>query len=293
MVYFSDRELGARPRTHDEITPAAWMGIAAAIAIRIEDGSFGYTFPDMCTHWATGGILGTHSRAMGQAVAREFPYLEWPLNPEHIPSVYDALDLVQFCYDRVASVIGRDYHEYLEHYHLTYDTECGRAEFRALVNRIFARNELAFELTQDGEIIRLASVVLRETLEAATFATGDATLDQLLETSRHKFLSHNPDTRTEGLEKLWDAWERLKTIEPGKDKRGSVTVLFDRTASERNFRQLLEDESTALTTVGNNFMIRHTEVGKTPITSPEHVDYLFHRLFALIRLALRSTGRGG
>jgi len=40
-------------------------------------------------------------------------------------------------------------------------------------------------------------------------------------------------------------------------------------------------------------MIRHTEVGRTPIESPEQLDYLFHRLFALIRLVLRSTGRGG
>ena len=33
-------------------------------------------------------------------------------------------------------------------------------------------------------------------------------------------------------------------------------------------------------------MIRHTEVGKTPINSSAHVDYLFHRMFALIYLLL-------
>jgi hypothetical protein len=40
-------------------------------------------------------------------------------------------------------------------------------------------------------------------------------------------------------------------------------------------------------------MIRHTEVNKVAVEDSEHVDYLFHRLFALIRLILRKSGRGG
>ena len=48
-----------------------------------------------------------------------------------------------------------------------------------------------------------------------------------------------------------------------------------------------------LTDIGNNFMIRHTEVGKKPITSSQDVDYLFQRMFAVVRLLLKGTGRGG
>jgi hypothetical protein len=33
-------------------------------------------------------------------------------------------------------------------------------------------------------------------------------------------------------------------------------------------------------------MIRHTEVGKIPITSSSQVDYLFNRLFGLIYIFL-------
>jgi hypothetical protein len=40
-------------------------------------------------------------------------------------------------------------------------------------------------------------------------------------------------------------------------------------------------------------MIRHTELGKPPITESAQVDYLFHRMFAMIRLLLKSSGRGG
>ena len=38
-------------------------------------------------------------------------------------------------------------------------------------------------------------------------------------------------------------------------------------------------------------MIRHSETDKTRIDEPEHVEYLFHRLFALVFMILRATGR--
>jgi len=44
----------------------------------------------------------------------------------------------------------------------------------------------------------------------------------------------------------------------------------------------------ALTTVGNTFHIRHSEVSQVELAGDNHVDYLFHRLFALIWLLLRA-----
>jgi hypothetical protein len=58
-------------------------------------------------------------------------------------------------------------------------------------------------------------------------------------------------------------------------------------------RELVEAELMQLTEIGNSFMIRHTEIVKTPITSSEQVDYLFHRMFAVIQMLLRATKRGG
>ena len=135
--------------------------------------------------------------------------------------------------------------------------------------------------------------VLRDPLFHATFKTGDPSLDGLLQSAQSKFLSNDPDLRKEALEKLWDSWERLKTLEPGKEKKDSVRILLDKTTTEPAFRESLEAEARALTEIGNNFMIRHTEVGKIPIASAEQVEYFFHRMFSLIRLILRSTGRGG
>jgi len=47
---FSDRERGTpRPRTNNTIDKPTWEGIKALVEALINDGSFGYRFPDPCT----------------------------------------------------------------------------------------------------------------------------------------------------------------------------------------------------------------------------------------------------
>jgi hypothetical protein len=126
-------------------------------------------------------------------------------------------------------------------------------------------------------------------LAQSVFKTGDATLDELLEASRTKFLHRDLKVRKESLEKLWDAWERLKTIGPGKNKAEQAQGLLEKAVPEITFRARLEKEAKELTDIGNSFMIRHTETNKIPITDSSQVDYLFHRLFAMIRLLLHGN----
>jgi hypothetical protein len=126
-------------------------------------------------------------------------------------------DLVEFLYEHAGLPKAYGYHSFFGHDHLSYDQEAGRAKFEEDINRFFERNGLAFEL-QNGEVTRIAPTGLQEALASAVFRTGDADLDRLIETAREKFLNRSLDVRKEGLEKLWDAWERLKTLERGKDK---------------------------------------------------------------------------
>ena len=69
------------------------------------------------------------------------------------------------------------------------------------------------------------------------------TLDRLLEVSRGKFLNRSMDVRRESLEQLWDAWERLKTLEPGRDKRENSRLLLDKVTSEPALRTRLRTGS--------------------------------------------------
>lgn len=289
-VYFSDRESGPRPRVSEEIPQSAWGGICAAVEARIRDGSFGYRYPSICSD--SGAPYGCDARPFSLALMAEVPAIVWPLNPQEVPPALAVLDLLEFCFRAVGQPIGRTRHGYFDHYHLTYDVEVGRANFREEMNRILARNGIAYELDADGRVTRLAPPIVGEAMKSAVFRTGDSELDALLETSRTKFLDPDPTIRKEALEKLWDAWERLKTIEPGPDKKAQVTELLKKIAPEPTFQEVLNVEAKALTDIGNMFHIRHSETSQVAIQQSEHIDYLFHRLFSLIRVALRSTGRG-
>ena len=122
--------------------------------------------------------------------------------------------------------------------------------------------------------------------------SGDAKLDEMLEHARRKFKDPSPQARSEATEKLWDAWERLKSLESQGNKKMSVKALLDACSSEQGFLELLERQATELTKIGNDFQIRHFETGKYPVGGAEHNDYLFHRLFALMHLVLFRRSQG-
>lgn len=296
-TYISDRELGPAPRTKEEITANVWGGIVALVESRIADGSFGIRFPDTCPD--SNVCCGTNALAFARSAKSQIPNLDWPpapnTNPLEMlpPSTFVVLDFVQFCYASVGQPNHINFHSFFNHHHLSFAKDEGQTLFRQEINQIFSRNGLVFELKADGNIERLPPVVLREALADAVFQTGDQDLDQLLQAARRKLLNPDSEIRKESLEKLWDAWERLKTIEPGKDKHAQVKELLDRCTSEPNLRESLEKEAKELTLIGNAYRIRHSETNKTPISESHTVDYFFHRMFSMIRLILKATARGG
>ncbi|WP_338826113.1 hypothetical protein MTBGP_04230 [Moorella thermoacetica] len=293
-LYFSEREYGTRPRRIEEITKEAWNGIVAAIDRRIDNGSFGHAYPLLCDDFEEPVIVGCNNRLFKQALIAEIPQISWPLNPNEIPPTPVVLDLLEFCYRVVAMPLQREYHAFYHHYHLEFRIKEGQKNFREEINRILARNELAYELDSSGHVQRLGPEISRQQLLAVPlFQTGDKELDELLESARRKYFSPDLEIRREALEKLWDAWERLKTIEIPGNKKASVKQLLNKTAPEPTIREVLDDEARVLTDIGNNFMIRHSEIGKVPLNRSEDIDYLFHRMFALILLILRTTNRLG
>ena len=295
MPYFSDREQGATPQTVTELTPVAWRGIAALIQVRLDDGSFGARYPETCPDGA--GACGANTGLFWEVLKAEIPAVadgDLVLYQEEPPQLVDVMDMIEFCWRSVGKVRQRGYHSFFTHYHVDFDVEAGRAEFREAVNHILQRNGLAYTLTEQGEIERLLPDEMGEPLRRALFHTGDAELDGMLDTARRKFLDPDDKVRREALEKLWDVWERLKTI-GGRDKKVGVSKLLDAAADANasGFRKMLEEEAKQLTDIGNAFQIRHSEATQERVHGAARVDYLFHRLFSLVYLILRATGRLG
>ncbi len=286
-LYFGEREFGLKPRTQNEIDANIWGGLVASINNLIEEQYFAGKFPERCPDFpdSVDKIYGTNKAMMTSTILALFPNIKFPLDVLDQAVTLTILEFLEFCHEYIAKPVRFEPHNYFTHDHLNFDKQEGQTEFRNQVNRLFERNGIAFELQNNGKVTRLAPPIVRDILNNAIFKTNDQELDSLLETARFKYLNPGLKIRLESLEKLWDAWERIKTLD-GANKKKSVKMLAEKASDEINMHKVLMEDAQALTDIGNNFMIRHTEVGKTPITSSAHVDYLFHRMFALIYLLL-------
>lgn len=288
--YFTDREYGEKPRASEEIDQRVWGAIIGMVDTKIDNGSFGYRFPLVCDD-AGRQPFGCDRNAFAVMLQAEVPQVQWPLSQDALPDTPDILDLIEFCCIAVGAPIQRSWHEYFNHHHLSWDRDSGLATFVAEVNRLFARNGIAFELSPNGSVSRCLPPSLQQMVTQAQFSTGDIITDDLLEKSRKKILSPRHEDRRDGLEKLWDAFERIKTLEPGP-KSVSADALLDAAArSGTKIRGVLADEAKALTTIGNQHLIRHSETTQEPLETALQVDYLFARMFAFVYLQLKSCGR--
>ena len=294
MEYFSDKESKSKTQTVDSVTPAAWGGIVALIQSLIATGAFGKQYPEMCPDG--NAPTGTDEQSFVLALKAEVPDVQWPLQTTEkeswetkpwAPETMVVLDLIQFCYQAVAKPIQGGYHSFFRHHHLSFDEEAGKDSFLEKINTIFRRNGIAFVLEYDGAIKRIIPEQFKSFI-STHIRSGDSVLDNMIDDAQKKFL--NPDTkiRKEAIERLWDCWERIKTLEDSTDKKKSISILLDKASTDSDTRSLLEEEARKLTDIGNTFHIRHSEVTQIVISNNSIIDYLFYRLFAFIQMLLSS-----
>jgi len=286
--YFSDREQGPRPPRQRDFDERVWQGVEALIHRFAGRGDFGASFPERCTDRPNPPI-GTDLRAFEAALRVEVPdWRGW----RHVPDAPTACDFLEFCYRHAAQATVAEHHAFMRHDHLDFDQQAGQAAFRAELNLILNRNGLAFTMTEAGKVERLLDDPAGQELLRARFNTGDARLDELLEEARSKFLDPDPRLHQEAVERLWDAWERLKTVKNPEKRRGSAELL-DACTKTSALREMLEVEALSLTDLGNGLHIRHSETTQTRIDDPLLLDYMFQRLFALVHLILNKNGMLG
>ena len=295
--YFSDRQFGSNPRIEEKIDKVAWDGILSLIQIKIDDGSLAYGFPSHCPDG--NAIDGTNVSAFSARVRAEIHDLagehsfSWAPPPDSLPSTLAILDFIQLIARNIGEPNQVGWHDFFSHHHLKLNREAGLKKFVEDINRIFSRNGLVYELSESGAIERTVPAPMADLVKRTGYRTGDNDLDGLLDTAISRFLSPKPEARQDALEKLWDAFERLKTIEGGKDKKARATALIDRAISADFpvFRSVVETEFKTMTKVGNELRIRHVEVGHEPVGETGEKDYLFMRLYSLVWLMLKRTWR--
>ena len=277
--YYSDQIQGPRPRTEERVDDAVWAGFLSLLERSVNTNALAQDFPQICADGAE--PYATDRLSVMQTIHAEIPELPWPPDQYTVPPTLPVLDLLEFLHRHASKATPRKHHSFFDHDHLRFDRAQGQDELRQAVNRLLGRSGMAYELDEEGKINRLAAPAIREQLQRELPSTRDEDLDELLQLSITRYLDPDPQTRRDALEKLWDAFERAKTLSPGKDKKARALALAETAANSPDEAELLKAEMRALTQLGNEFRIRHHEVDRIAV-SDQLVDYLFARMYALL-----------
>lgn len=153
--------------------------------------------------------------------------------------------------------------------------------FSAQVNALFKLNGLQYKL-ENGRIESTLDVTIEKNDISAIPEKG--LKDLIMEAESY----YNSGNKQIAVEKLWDAFERLKTYySPTLNKaQSSNKIIDDMSDSNADFKTIYETEFRTLTSIGNSFRIRHHETTKIDITDNRQYDYFYRRCLALISVAI-------
>lgn len=253
-----------------------------------------WKFPENCPDGK--GICGIDFDKLRTTLKYEIPNLYFnernilDLPTEDNETVFFAIfDLIEYIYKNGKDISNKEFHNYFGHYDF-HDLQSHQfiEDFLKEINDLFQKTGLLYHLTKEGIVERIVdnSVLNAETEELVSQITEEG-LQDLLNKAIALYKMPDPSARQDAVEKIWDAFERLKTYYDPDKKRSIEPILDDMAKGNPNFRNLFDKEFRDLTTIGNDYRIRHHEMGKFDISEAVHYDYLFNRSLSLVAAALR------
>ena len=202
---------------------------------------------------------------------------------------YALLDLIEYFAQNIEDISEH----WNNRYHNYKTIDCLKTSeifnnFQNEVNEIFAEAGLLYELTDEKIIERIVeNSPLTKEIENSFATVQEEGTRELLKDAVALYKTPNPAARQDSVEKIWDAFERLKTYYTKLDKKHSVEKVVNNMAGGNSeFYNLFNDEFNALTKIGNRYRIRHHETDKIDIKDIRYYDYLFNRCLSLIALAI-------
>lgn len=302
MPLFSERE-GRRqaPASKEQMTCQEYEILLDVC--RSHFVNLAWLFPIPCPDNAT-NITGTDEQKLDAWLSIEIPTLyrdgnnNWLVAPRR-ESDFDQfalLDLIEYVAVNMRDYTNGNYHPFFGHHELNFSKSKAEVffEFQKTINKIFDKTGLQYVLTASKQIERKITTGAAATIAPLVQAVQEPGLKQLLNEALGNFKSPRPADKQASVEKLWDAFERLKTyyVGAGVDKRASsVKIVADMADGSTCYSTLFDAEFKALTTIGNDYRIRHHEINKIEIINSEDYDYFFNRCLALIERALKTLPR--
>lgn len=161
--------------------------------------------------------------------------------------------------------------------------------FKKEINEIFTEGGLLYKLTDEKIIERIVeNSPLTVEIENSFEMVNEVGIRELLKDAVALYKTPSFTARQDSVEKIWDAFERIKTYYTEFDKKeSSEKIVNNMSDGDSNFYILFNDEFKNLTNIGNNYRIRHHETNKIDITDVRYYDYLFNRCLSLIALVVQ------
>jgi hypothetical protein len=291
-AFYSDRVNGETPRTLQALSTATADGLLELVMSRLDGDWLAEEFPERCRDQDKTHVFATNVEAFEGRARALIPTLQIPLWHNRGDIADDTMfDLLELVGRFVARPTERTNHSFYGHHALSFDRRAGAKQYRADVNEILARGGAAFEMQSDMMITHIGPAELREALSVLNPDTEDAQLDKLIEDGRQLVVSRRSSERLAGIQMLWGALERLKTVEvPGKDqKKVSAEALLAHIESVP-LRDVVRADMMAVSNLGNTFRVRHHETHIAELPEDAY-DYFAGRIVTVLHVLLDQSGR--
>ena len=157
------------------------------------------------------------------------------------------------------------------------------SQFGKEINAIFKLNNINVEL-RNGEVHSTSNKAIGLDDSTNINETG---LEELIRAAEDLY---NKGNYSYAVEKIWDAFERIKTYyHPTLNKKKSAEkIIQDISFGNENVKMIFDVEFKTLTDIGNNYRIRHHEKNKTDISNNLHYEYFYKRCLSLISILIKA-----
>ena len=159
---------------------------------------------------------------------------------------YALLDLIEFFAQNIEDISERWNNERYRNYQTIdcLNTSDVFENFQEAINEIFIESGLLYELTDEKIIERIVeNSPLTAEIENNFAVVHEVGTRELLKDAVALYKTPNPSARQDSVEKIWDAFERLKTYYITLDKKhSSEKIVNDMAGGNDKFVDLFNDE---------------------------------------------------
>lgn len=156
------------------------------------------------------------------------------------------------------------------------------SQFENDINTIFKLNNINVEIRNEQiHFINNKTIGVDDSINI-----NEVGLEELIRIAEDLY---NKGNYSYAVEKIWDAFKRMKTYHFTLDKKKSAEkIINDISYGNEDIWKIFNDEFKILTDIGNLYRIRHHEIKQINISNELHYKYFYKRCLALISVILEN-----